>query len=175
MAMVDFETSIQQFLDLGRKLQSVSLMTAEDALQKLASWYEATRIQGAQLDHDGDMLLLQWGSTKPFRFAEPTDLRQFRQYDMNFWDSTNYLFIDLTRQVFARDAGADIEFDDAAVQMSITLCYEPGVPEQRGCDIWVPTPDDLASCLAKFRAVPFVKTWSSKPAVRTVVTVGRCG
>jgi hypothetical protein len=175
MQMIDFETSIQHFLDLGHKLQSIPLVTAEDALEALVIWYRSFRIQGAEIDHDGDMLLLQWGTTRPFRFTEPTDLRQFQQYDRSFWDSTNYVFIDLTRQVFVQAGKEDSEFDDAAVQMSITLCYEPDAPEQQGSDIWIPTPNDIDPSLAKFRAVPLVGNWWSKPAVRIVVTVGRCG
>jgi hypothetical protein len=172
--MIDLETSIHEFLNLGRDLQR-SHSSAEDALMRLVDWYASTRIEDAELDEDGDMLLLQWGSTKPFRFTEPTDLRQVGDHEMGLREETNYLFIDLTRQVFARAPGSEAEFDDSAVQMSITLCYQPGAPDHEGSDIWIPTPGDVEASLAKFRSVPLVSALLSKPVARTVVTVGLCG
>jgi hypothetical protein len=171
--MIDLETSVQQFLALGRDVQRGG-NNAEEALGRLVHWYCSTRIDGAELDDDGDMLLLQWGSMQPWSFTEPTDLRQVERHEPA-WEQTNYLFIDLTRQVFANPPGSKKEFDDAAVQMGMTFYYQPGAPEVQGSNIWIPTPTEAPAQLASFRAVPFVSSWLTEPPVRTVVTVSPCG
>jgi hypothetical protein len=62
VAILDFEASVECFLALGRELQRAQPLTAEHALREFVGWYTSTRIHGAELDKDGDMLLLQWGA-----------------------------------------------------------------------------------------------------------------
>jgi hypothetical protein len=143
-------------------------------LDDLLRWYRSSRILGAELDDDGDMLLLQCGSTRPFRFTEPTDIRKLRDDDRPFSEVTYYSYIDLTRQVFANKDG-DLEFDDTAVHMSITLLYEPDRQDEPGSDVWVSTPEHIEASVEKFGSLPFVKEWLLRPALRTVVTVDLCG
>lgn len=172
--MIDFETSVQHFLALGREIQDDG-NNAEEALSRLVNWYCATRIYDANLEDDADMLLLQWGSMAPWGFTEPTDLRQLQPHELPRGEQTNHLFIDLTRQVFAEPPGSEKEFDDTAVQMGITFYYQPGAPEMRGSHIWVPDPIEAPARVTEFRAAPFVTSWLAAPPVRTVVTVSPCG
>jgi hypothetical protein len=174
VAILEFEASIECFLALGREIQKARPLTAEHALQQLVDWYRSIRIRGSELDRDGDMLLLQWGETRPLKFTEPTDLRRFDNIDMTFFEPASYRYIDLTRQVFA-PTDREAEFDDEAVQMSISLLYEPGSDNQRGSNIWIPTPANIESGLQKFHSVPFVKERRVEPSMRAVVSVSHCG
>jgi hypothetical protein len=175
MTMIEFEASIERFLWLGRELQKVPSLTAARALDDLLSWNRSSRILGAELDDDGDMLLLQCGSTRRFRFTELTDLRKLGDGDRPFSEAAYYSFIDLTRQVFASDKDSKLEFDDVAVQMSVTLLYGPGREDERGSDVWVWTPEHIEAGVEKFSSLPFVKEWLTRPALRTVITVDPCG
>jgi hypothetical protein len=175
MNALDFEVGIEHFLTWGRDLQKRTSMTAEDALTELVRWYQSTRIRGAQVQEDGDMLLLQWGDIQPCKLLEPTDLRKFSSDDFSIWDTTRYLYIDLTRQVFAQKDDYSAEFDDVAVHMSITLLYEPAAHPQEGSYIYIPSPEDVETHALTFRTVPFVRERLCTSTSRVVVTVGHCG
>lgn len=175
MAILEFEASIESFLALGRELQSAQPLTAEHALNELIAWYRSSRIQDAELDQDGDMLLLQWGVCRPLKFTEPTDLRSLQPLDTTFFEPSSYRYIDLTRQVFASGSDPEVEFDDAAVQMSITLLYELSSNHQGGSALWIPTPADIEPSIREFHSAPFVKACVTEPCVRAVVSVGYCG
>ena len=174
MAILEFEAAIECFLALGREIQMARPLTAEHALKQLVDWYKSSRIHGSELEQDGDMLLLQWGEIRPLRFIEPTDLRRFENINMTFFEPTSYRYIDLTRQVFAPTDPA-AEFDDEAVQMSISLLYEPGLDNQGGSNIWIPTPADIELRIPGIHSVPFVKERRVGPSVRAVVSVSHCG
>lgn len=175
VVMLDFDASIECFLALGRELQRAHPPTAEHALNELVGWYRTSRIHGAELAQDGDMLLLQWGEIKPLKFTEPTDLRRFESIDMTLFEPNSYRYIDLTRQVFASTSRPEAEFDDEGVQMSITLLYELSSDSQRGSNIWVPTPADIELSMRKFHSVPFVQACVTEPSLRAVVSVSHCG
>lgn len=175
MSVLDFEVGIEHFLTWGRDLQKRKAMTAEDALNELAHWYQSTRIRGAEVQEDGDMLLLQWGDIQPCKLTEPTDLRKLPRDDSSIWDTTRYLYIDLTRQVFAQNDDNSAEFDDVAVHMSITLLYEPAAHAQNGSYIFIPSPNDVETHVLKFRTVPFVREKLCTLTSRVTVTVGHCG
>jgi hypothetical protein len=59
MLTIDFETAIAHFLMLGRRLQETKVSTGEGVLDALIVWYRDSRIDGATIDGDADMLLLQ--------------------------------------------------------------------------------------------------------------------
>ena len=174
MAILDFEASVECFLALGRELQRTQPLTADHALRELVGWYRSTRIHGAELHRDGDMLLLQWGHSKPLKVIEPTDLRRFESLDMTFFEPKSYRYIDLTRQVFVT-THPEAEFDDEAVQMSIRLLYEPDFKNERSSNLWIQTPTDIESSIQKFHSVPFVKGCITEPSLRAVVIVSHCG
>ena len=87
MQMIDLETSIKDFLTLGRQLQSLEPLIGEHVLNELIAWYKESRITGTSLTEDGDMLLLQWGVTRPLDIIEPTDMRGIGDEKIKFSDS----------------------------------------------------------------------------------------
>ena len=99
-------------------------LIGDRVLNKLIAWYRETRIIGTSLIDQGDMLLFQWGALRPFDIAEPTDVRGIGDGKIKFLDS-KFQYLNFTRQVFANYGDNAIEFDDVAVQMRISLFYEP--------------------------------------------------
>jgi hypothetical protein len=173
MPEVDLETAIAQFLSLGKRLQADSALSAERSLDAVAEWYRDTRVTGALLDEDGDMLLLQWGATRPVDVSEPTDLRRVADGGVRS-TSQKQTYIDVTRQIHARTEDEE-EFDDSAVQLSVTLCYGPSSGNEPGSNMWIGSPNDLGPGLVAFRAVAFVRPLLSVTPTRTVITAGLCG
>jgi len=170
----DFKTTIAEFLALGRRLQASKPLTGQRVLDELTAWYRDIRVNGASLDEDADMLLLQWGATQPLLVAEPTDLRGFGDDELKFSDQ-ELKYLGFTRQVFAADEDEDAEFDDAAVQMSITLGFAPADGSEAGSNQWINTPDDIEGGKREFLAVPFVQSLIGVPARSVAITVGHCG
>jgi hypothetical protein len=174
MKLVDLETSVSDFLILGRRLLSFEPITGEHVLDELMAWYKDSRITGAPLDEDADMLLLQWGSIRPLDIPEPTDLRTLGDDNIQFMER-EYQYLNFTRQVSANNEEKSLEFDDVAVQMSITLCYEPSTGSEPNSDLWIDMPSEIERALAKYRTTPFVGILLGIPAWRAVVTVDHCG
>ena len=174
MSTVDFESSIAEFLNLGRRLQAAGPITGRLVLEELTNWYRDTRIDGALLDEDGDMLLLQWGASRPQIVPDPTDLRGLGDGKFKFTNG-KVQYLDFTRQVFPSAGDDDAEFDDEAVQMSITLGFGPARGDEEGANRWISTPEEIDSGKAEFLEVQFVKSLLDVPAKSLSVTVGLIG
>lgn len=87
MKTVGLETSVSDFLALGRRLLSFQPLTGEHVLGELIAWYKDSRIIGASLDENADMMLLQWGEIRPVDLTEPTDLRAVSDGKIQFLES----------------------------------------------------------------------------------------
>jgi hypothetical protein len=175
MALVDFESSIAEFLALGRRLQAVKPVIGQRVLDELTSWYRDTRIEGAELDADGDMLLLQWGSMKPLVLAEPVDLRYIDDGDDLLELDHDVKYLNFTRQVFATSDEDEEEFDDSAVQMSITLGYDATDGTEPDSNLWISSPNGIESGKQEFSEIPYVQSLLSRPAKHVSINVGHCG
>lgn len=160
MLPIDLETAIAHFLALGRRLLETPSLTGERVLSELTAWYRDTRVEGAAVERDDDMLLFQWGAMRPLLVSVPTDLRHVTDIDLKFAEQA-VRYLDFTRQVFALNGGED--FDDSAVQMSITLGF--GLAD--GCEplsnTWVPTPAGIDKGKAELWGTPFAQSLLSLP------------
>ena len=174
MKTVDLETSVSDFLALGRRLLSFQPLTGENVLGELIVWYEDNRITGAPLDEDADMFLLQWGETRPLDLSEPTDLRTVSDSNIQSLEK-KYRYLNFTRQVFANNEEKSLEFDEIGVQMSMTLCYEPSTGSEPNSNLWIVMPGEIERGLSKYRATPFVDILLGIPAWRAIITVDHCG
>jgi hypothetical protein len=174
MPTIDFDTAITTFLTLGRKLQEAKSLTGEQALDELTTWYRDSRIEGAAVDEDADMLLLQWGATRPLIVSEPADLRQHSDDDLTFADQ-EMRYLDFTRQVFVAGEDEEAEFDDVAVQMSITLGYQPSDGTEPMSNLWIEAPDDLDKQVTEFRSIPYVQSHLPLPAQTITIVIDHCG
>jgi hypothetical protein len=174
MQMIDLEASIKDFLALGRQLQSLRPLTGEKVLDELFAWYKGNRITGTSLVKDEDMLLLQWGVTRPLDILEPTDMRGIGDEEINYSNS-RFQYLNFTRQVFPSNGNKDVEFDDVAIQMSITLCYGATVENENSDGLWIETPNDLEHGEEKFRSTPFVNLLLKAPVSRVQIIAEHCG
>jgi hypothetical protein len=174
MQTIDLETCIKDFLAFGRQLQSLQPLFAENVLSDFFAWYRENRITDASLIEDEDMLLLQWGVIRPLDILEPTDLRGIRDEEMRYSNS-NYEYVNFTRQVFPSDGNKDVELDDVAIQMSITLCYGSTVEKEHSDNLWIGSPNDLEHGKGKFRSIPFVNLLLKTPVSRVEIIVQHCG
>jgi hypothetical protein len=170
----DFEASVADFLALGRRLQVAQPLTRQRVLDELTAWYRDTRVERAPPEEDADMLLLQWGAERPLVVSEPTDLRKLRDNDLKFADQEQK-YLDFTRQVFAAGEDEEADFDDSAVQMSITLGFGTADGSEPSSNQWIHTPDDIASGKERFASTPFVQSLLFLPATSVAITVGLCG
>jgi hypothetical protein len=174
MKTVDLETSVSDFLALGKQLLSLKPLTGEDVLRELLAWYQEDRVLGAPLDESADMLLLQWGAIHPLDITEPLDLRAVGE-DILHGLKLKRQYLDFTRQVFANNEEKSLEFDDVAVQMSMTLCYQPSTGNEPNSNLWIEMPTEIEQGVAKFRATPFVAMLLNSPAWHATYKVEYCG
>ncbi len=174
MKTIDLETSIRDFLTLGRQLQSLKPLIGESVLSEVFAWYRENRITGTSLIENGDMLLLQWGVTRPLDIFEPTDLRGIGDEKIKF-SSSRFQYLNFTRQVVADFGDKDVEFDDVAIQMSITLCYGSTEEKENSDDLWIETPNDVESGEEKFRSTSFVNLLMKTPVSRVEIIAQHCG
>lgn len=172
--MINLETAIKDFLTLGRQLQSLEPLIGEHVLNEFFAWYRESRITGTSLTEDGDMLLLQWGVTRPLDIIEPTDMREISDEKIKFSDS-KFQYLNFTRQVFANYGNKEIEFDDVAIQMSITLCFEQTTEREDSEGFWIESPSDIERGEERFRSTPFVNMLMKAPALRIEITAENCG
>jgi hypothetical protein len=170
---ISVEEAIQQFLAIAREAQAESTLTAESVVECVIRFYRDVRIAGADIESDGDMLLLQWGTIEPLLADQPADLRNASDDDLRF-DETERKYLDFTRQVFAGDE-EDAEFDDSAIQLSMTLTYGPATGDEPSSNQWIHQPKGIDRGIKRLRAVPFVAgLWGLRPD-RLVATVNYCG
>lgn len=168
--MTDLETAIADFLALGRRLQGVQELTGERVLDEVTAWYRDSRVEGAAVEEDGDMLLLQWGAIRPAIVTGPTDLRRLGDGAVMF-AAEKSKYLDFTRQVSV----AGEAFDDAAVQMSVLLGFAAADGSEPMSDRWIAGPDEVEDGRRDFLAEPFVGALIASPARTVAVTVGYCG
>ena len=112
------------------------------------------------------------GRNQSVLVSKPTDLRKLDDDDLKF-AKHDVKYLDFTRQVMAGGKGAD--FDDVAVQMSITLGFACADGSEPSDNQWINTPDDVDAGKKKFLRVPFVKSLITVPARTNAITVGHCG
>ena len=174
MRTIDLEIAIREFLDASRKIGAESEAKLGTVVDLVIEFYQDTRITGAQLDEDGDMLLFQWGSTKPLKLTSPTDLRGVLDEDIDFEES-EHRYIDFTRQVFLTTEGEDSEFDDAAVQMSLTLLFGAATGDELLSNLWIEDLDSINSQSKAFRNEPFVQGLWNEASTRMIAIVQYCG
>ena len=161
------------FLQLARQIQERSEATGAEILDRAADYYRDLRVEDADLDAQGDMLLLQWGRTRPWLLSGPTDLRLGEASVPEADVPRRYL--DVTRQIVPTGGSPDVEFDDVALQMSLTLVYEAADGSETNHNLWVETPDGLASALVTLRETPFVAGLLSRVPDRLVATIDWAG
>lgn len=168
------EAAVNGFLVLARRLEDHRQASGEQILARMLAYYQEVRVDDADLSSDGDMLLLQWGRIRPWVLRAPTDLRLVDDGEVQV-DSRERRYLNVTRQIVPTSDGADAEFDDVAIQLSLTLVYEEADGSERDANRWVHTPADLDAVLADFRQEPFVAALLLRAPEQVVATVDWAG
>jgi hypothetical protein len=99
MRVVDAEDAFKAFVR-GRA-GDVAALSAADAINLMLGWYASERVDDVDIQHDGDMVLFQWGT-----------------WDWGAGPSFQY---NVTRQLISVGA----EDDDDIWQLSLTLHFQP--------------------------------------------------
>jgi hypothetical protein len=167
------EAAISHFLELGRRLQASPPVVGREVLEKILAWYQDCRIDGAVLEDDGDMLLLQAGATQLMLLDEPSDTRGWPDSRRSYTQQ-RHRYIDITRQVFASGGNSEVEFDDAAVQMSFTLAFDLADGTEASSTVWIGSPSVIESGVIKFTS-PYVESLIDRPAEIIAVSAFNCG
>jgi hypothetical protein len=72
---MELEEAIKEFHTLVKELERNPSLTAEIAIASIINFYREIRISNTAMEYDDDMLLLQWGTKKPFTTDAPFDRR----------------------------------------------------------------------------------------------------
>jgi hypothetical protein len=138
---IDLDVAVAQFLDWAGSCAQRNL-TAREIMHEILTEYQNTRIADTDLQKDNDMLLFQWGNHTEYLFSEPTNLRNYVLRGGDAWLKTIPLitapYLNFTRQLVAGE-NDDAEFDDVAIQMSITLLFEDEteMTKRDGSNLWL--------------------------------------
>jgi hypothetical protein len=76
--------------------------------------------------------------------------------------------------VFSTAEDKNAEFDDVAVQLSVTLCYEVADGSEPSGHVWIASPDELAGGLQTFQNA-FVTSLIDLPANVVSISVFNAG
>jgi hypothetical protein len=174
---MNLDASVQEFLSISHRLQAKRPLTGPHLLDAMTDWYRSVRIDGATLDADGDMLLLQWGEGKLLMFDTPIDLRgpSGPEDDARLVWTPPMHYLDVTRQVFVTGGDPSVEFDDEAIQMHFTIGFSQSTGPAPASNYWIHRPEGIAAGRAAFLAVPLVQKLISLPSTMTSVYVDHCG
>jgi hypothetical protein len=111
---------------------------------------------------------------RPWQLRAPTDLRRIEDGELQV-EPRERRYLNVTRQIVPTGDEADAEFDDVAIQLSLTLVYEEADGAERDANRWVHSPTDLEAVLTEFRQEPFVAALLARVPERVVATVDWAG
>jgi hypothetical protein len=170
---VSQEEAIRLFRDMVQPHLQAKTANVDGLVKDFMSFYQDIRIEGADLEEDGDMLLLEWGLNSPHMINTFVDFREAADDDVEFSDD-EFEWLGLTRQIFANAHDPEAEFDDEAVGLCVFIYFAKARDdEDAGDNLWVPTPDTLPAKLKAFKANTFVaKQLKAKPTKITAFVSG---
>lgn len=170
---VDQKVAVAQFLELARTCQAGN-MKATQVIEEIVRFYRDVRIAGARPEDEGDMLLFQWGGGEHLVLSEPTDFRGIEDADYVF-DGVESQYLDFTRQIFVASHEDHEDFDESAIQMSITLIYGPANGQEQSGNVWIASPARLDQDLKKHAGNPLVSQLINEQPSRMIATIDVCG
>jgi hypothetical protein len=168
------EEVIHLFRDLVMPSLNPKTVRIEALLESFFAFYRDTRIEGAWLEEEGDMLLLEWGGNCPHLIKGFKDFREGGDDEVDF-DENEYEWIGLTRQVTCGTADPDEEAEGEAVGLCLFIYFGKAGPDddEAGDSLSVPTPNALPAKLKEFKKNPYVaKLLKHKPSKITAFVSG---
>jgi hypothetical protein len=101
---------------------------AVQGIKLMVDFYRSTRVEGCDLDADGDMLLFQWSTHESARFI-----------------------VNITRQLILSQQDDFTDDDGGVWQLSLTFEFEPKFQEIRAGHFWCETTAALAEFEARMK------------------------
>ena len=171
---IDLESSIANYLNHSKRFYETPF-TAQEIFEDFSELYIKQRIDGAKLDFDGDMILVEWGQMQK---REPRDSGPIddRQYDgsssKNQWSSEKFPYIGMTRQVHISTEDPD-DFDGNAIAMYMTMHFEPGDLESG--NHWIDIPDSVVEFQSLLKQKDDLNRFWKIPTTSIIAGVGTVG
>lgn len=167
---IDLETCIEEFLVRGKELLNTT-PTAQQIFEEVTARYRNQRIEGAEVDYDGDLLLLEWGISRLMQTPEPKDLRDLGDGEPE-WYADGVPGFSMARQVHV-ETGNDDDFDGKAIAMHIELGFSSG--ELKSSEHWIESPEDIEAGFVVIQNNESLYSFWTMPASRVAVFVGTVG
>ena len=163
MTEVSQEDAVNKFSQLTKPFLSANA-NPRSLIETIANFYRDFRIAGTTIEADGDMLLLEWGTTRPHIISDFTDFRFLSDGDVSF-DTREFQWLGLTRQIFASE-NDEAEFDDEATGLCAYLFFNEKSGGEPSSNLWVSSPSELSVKLKEFLQNHFVENLVySKPSL----------
>jgi hypothetical protein len=153
--IVSQEEVVHLFRDLTMPFIKAPATPLEDILSAFFAFYCDTRVEGADLEEEGDMILLEWGANCPHLIHSFMDFRESGGEEVDF-DEHEYEWIGLTRQI--QVGGGEEEEEGEAMGLCLFLYFSPAKEEdeENGGSLMIPTPEALRPKLKEWKQSPYV-------------------
>ncbi len=163
MPEISLENAVSKFSQLTKPFLSADA-EPRFLIETVTNFYRDFRIARTEIEADGDMLLLEWGTNRPNLTSEFTDFRDLSGEKIKF-DPRKFQWLGVTRQIFAAEA-EETEFDDEAIALSLSLFFEEASGGEPSSNLWIANPNELGFKLEEFLRNFYVKNLvDSKPSL----------
>lgn len=151
---VSLEEAVQRFRELCLPALKSPATSTADLLASFFDFYCTTRVEGAEMAKEGDMVLLEWGANCPHLIHNFVDFRDLEDEEVDF-EEQEYEWIGLTRQLTVEE---DPEEEEEILGLCLFLYFGPAREDENelGGSLWIPTPAALRARLTEWKKNPYV-------------------
>lgn len=142
MPEISPEELIAQFTELVTPFLVVPHPETRLILNALLEFYRQTRVRGASLDADGDILLVHWGAKRPPLTDGVEDMRRLSDAELR-WEPAGYRSFSIGRQVFPAADDPEGELDDSGFILGLDCFFQLDNERPSTSHIWILTPSDI--------------------------------
>ncbi len=151
---VSLEEAVERFRELCLPVLKNPATPVTDLLANFFDFYCTTRVEGAELEEEGDMVLLEWGANCPHLIKNFVDFRDLEDEEVDF-DEDEYEWIGLTRQITIEE-GEEQEEETLGLCLFLYFGRARDEEEELGGSLWIPTPEALRTRLMEWKKNPYV-------------------
>lgn len=150
---VSLEEAVQRFRELCLPFLKSPAPPSADLLAGFFDFYCSTRVEGAELEEEGDMVLLEWGANCPHLIKNFVDFRDLDE-EVDF-EEQEYEWIGLTRQLTVEEGE---EQEEEMLGLCLFLYFGPAhdTDDELGGSLWIPTPQVVRTKLTEWKKTPYI-------------------
>ncbi|MCX8156603.1 MAG: hypothetical protein N3J91_09180 [Verrucomicrobiae bacterium] len=150
---LSLEEAVQRFRELSLPLLKKPAPPATDLLAHFLDFYCTTRVEGAEIEEEGDMILLEWGANCPHLIHHFVDFRDLEDEEVDF-DENEYEWIGLTRQLTLPPTA---DQDEQTLGLCLFLYFDRARDDDDlGGSLWIPPPNPLRPRLLEWKKTPYI-------------------